>query len=45
EVVCTGCGLCVSVCPTKALSVRYHRDEQLLREISGTVGTGKKAKT
>jgi heterodisulfide reductase subunit A len=37
EVLCTGCGVCVSVCPSGAIKSKHFTDEQLYAEIEGLV--------
>ena len=40
EINCDGCGICVSCCPTKAIDIRYFREQQLFTEIDGILEGG-----
>jgi heterodisulfide reductase subunit A len=40
EINCDGCGICVSCCPTKAIDIRYYREQQLFTEIDGILEGG-----
>ncbi len=33
EINCVGCGVCATCCPTRAIDIRYYRDEQLFAEL------------
>jgi heterodisulfide reductase subunit A len=40
ETNCDGCGICATCCPTKAIDIRYYRDQQLYSEIDGILEGG-----
>ena len=40
EINCDGCGICATCCPTKAIDIRYYRDQQLFSEIDGILEGG-----
>ncbi len=40
EINCDGCGICVTCCPTRAIDLRYYRDNQLYAEISSILEGG-----
>ncbi len=39
ELKCKGCGVCVTVCPARAIDLKYYRDHQFEEEIKGIGAT------
>lgn len=41
QMLCKGCGLCLSSCDQSAISVKNYKDDQVLSEVRGLLETGK----
>ncbi|MFW9994528.1 MAG: hydrogenase iron-sulfur subunit, partial [Candidatus Odinarchaeota archaeon] len=37
EVICMGCGQCVSTCPVSAIDIDYYTENQIIKQIMGTL--------
>lgn len=44
SLLCKGCGLCLSSCPTGAIEIKNYRDEQIFSEVEGLLEKSKSPK-